>query len=171
APEFGGMPGGQVSIVTRSGTNQFRGTLFDYFRNDVLDANDWFANNLGLRKPPLRQNDFGGVVGGPILKNRTFFFFSYEGLRLRLPQVAIWQVPSLDTRRRAPPAIQALLNAYPIPNGPDLGGGFAEFDASYANPSNLDAVSIRGDHTVSAKITLFGRYNYAPSDSVVRNMS
>src|SRR5205814_9147104 len=47
APEFGGMPGGQVSIVTRSGTNQFRGTLFDYFRNDVLDANDWFANNLG----------------------------------------------------------------------------------------------------------------------------
>src|SRR5580700_4054557 len=61
APEFGRTPGGQISIVTRSGTNQFHGTVFDYFRNDVLDANNWFADNLGLTKPEEKQNDFGGV--------------------------------------------------------------------------------------------------------------
>ncbi len=76
APEFGRTPGGQISIVTRSGTNQLHGTLFDYLRNDVLDANDWFGDHNGLPKPKARQNDFGGVVGGPIIANKTFFFFS-----------------------------------------------------------------------------------------------
>src|SRR4029077_6272480 len=85
APEFGRTPGGQISIVTRSGTNAFHGTLFEYFRNNVLDANDWFSNFNHLPKPEERQNDFGGVFGGPILKDKTFFFFSYEGLRLRQP--------------------------------------------------------------------------------------
>src|SRR5712692_7957815 len=85
APEFGRTPGGQISIVTRSGSNSFHGTLFNYFRNDVLDAKDWFANFNHLPKPAERQNDFGGVFGGPILKDKTFFFFSYEGLRLRQP--------------------------------------------------------------------------------------
>src|SRR5580658_2037382 len=87
-PEFGRTPGGQVSIVTRSGTNDFHGTAFEYFRNDALDANDWFngyTNNPPLPKAEERQNDFGGVFGGPIIKDRTFFFFSYEGLRLRQP--------------------------------------------------------------------------------------
>src|SRR5260370_37588198 len=77
APECGRTPGGQISIVTRSGTNQFHGTGFDYLRNDVLDANDWFANSVGLPKPRERQNDFGGTFSGPILKDHTFFFFSY----------------------------------------------------------------------------------------------
>src|SRR3984957_7959198 len=88
APEFGRTPGGQISIATRPGTNEFRGTLFEYFRNDVLDANDWFngyTNNPPLPKAEERQNDFGGVFGGPIIKDKTFFFFSYEGLRLRQP--------------------------------------------------------------------------------------
>ena len=80
APEFGRTPGGQISIVTRSGTNSFHGTLFEYFRNDVLDANDWFSNFNHLPKPEERQNDFGGVFGGPVIKDKTFFFFSYEGL-------------------------------------------------------------------------------------------
>src|SRR5712692_1079120 len=69
APEFGRTPGGQISIVTRSGTNRFHGTLFDYFRNDVLDANDWFANFNRLPKPRERQNDFGGTLSGPIHKD------------------------------------------------------------------------------------------------------
>jgi len=75
APEFGRTPGGQISIVTRSGENQFHGTAFDYLRNDKFDANDWFANYTGQPKPEERQNDFGGTFGGPILKERTFFFF------------------------------------------------------------------------------------------------
>src|SRR5207244_3682830 len=101
APEFGRMPGGQISILTRSGTNQFHGTVFEYLRNDKLDANDWFANFTGVRKPPERQNDFGGTFSGPILKDKTFFFFSYEGLRLRLPQVALTTVPDLSARQSA----------------------------------------------------------------------
>src|SRR5262249_13406188 len=83
APEFGRTPGGQVSIVTRSGTNAFHGSLFEYFRNDKLDANDWFGNFNHLSKPAERQNVFGGAFGGPVFKDKTFFFFSYEGLRLR----------------------------------------------------------------------------------------
>ena len=75
APEFGRTPGGQISIVTRSGTNDLHGTLFEYFRNSVLDARDWFVNYNHLPKPAERQNDFGGVFGGPIIKDKTFFFF------------------------------------------------------------------------------------------------
>jgi hypothetical protein len=81
APEFGRTSGGQVSIVTKSGTNQFHGTAYDYPRNDIFDARNYF-DVQPLPKPPLRQNDFGGTLGGPIIKDKTFFFFSYEGLRL-----------------------------------------------------------------------------------------
>jgi len=165
AAEFGRTPGAQVSIVTRSGTNQFHGTLFDYFRNDALDANDWFANSQALNKPALRQNDFGGVIGGPIVKNRSFLFFSYEGLRLRQPQVAITVVPTLSARQLAPPQIKPLLDAFPLPTGRELGDGFAEASASYSNPTNLNSTGIRVDHKLTSTLTLFGRYNYAPSET------
>jgi hypothetical protein len=74
APEFGRTPGAQVSVVTKSGTNAFHGTAFEYLRNHVFDANDWFADNKGLKEPALRQNDFGGVLGGPVIKDKLFFF-------------------------------------------------------------------------------------------------
>lgn len=168
AAEFGRMPGAQVSTITRSGTNQLHGTLFEYFRNDALDANDWFANSRGLGKPPLRQNDFGGVLGGPVVRDRTFFFFSSEGLRVRQPQVGVTAVPTLSARNNAPVQIQPFLKAFPLPNGRDLGEGQAEFAASYSNPSTLDATSIRVDHAFTKRLTMFGRYNYAPSESTQR---
>jgi hypothetical protein len=166
APEFGRTPGGQISIVTRSGTNQFHGSLFDYLRNDVLDANDWFADSAGLRKPEERQNDFGGTFSGPILRDRTFFFFSYEGLRLRLPQVALTTVPDVAARQNAVPAMQPYLNAFPMPNGPEDPAfpGAAQFNASFSNKATLDAYSIRIDHRLGNKLNLFGRYNYSPSE-------
>jgi hypothetical protein len=108
APEFGRTPGAQVSVVTKSGTNTLHGTAFEYLRNDVLDANDWFADNKGLKKPALRQNDFGVVLGGPILRDKLFFFGSYEGLRVRQPQIANTYVPTLATRQDAAPAVQAV---------------------------------------------------------------
>src|SRR6266481_6101349 len=120
APEFGRTPGGQISIATRSGTNAFHGTLFEYFRNDVLDARDWFVNFNGLPKPQERQNDFGGVFGGPILKDKTFFFFSYEGLRLRQPSTQQTAVPDNASRQAAPTTMRPYLNAFPVPNGAAL---------------------------------------------------
>ena len=181
APEFGRTPGAQISILTRSGTNQFHGAAFDYFRNDVLDANNWFADQASLPKPEERQNDFGGTLSGPIIKDRTFFFFSYEGLRLRLPQTAIDTVPDAASRQNAVPAMQPYLNAFPSPNGPEVlvpcspatdpscppsglePTGAAQFNASYSNAATLDAYSLRIDHKLTDKWTLFGRYNYSPS--------
>ncbi|HXJ85187.1 MAG TPA: TonB-dependent receptor, partial [Candidatus Binatia bacterium] len=169
APDSGLTAGGQISIVTRSGTNQFHGSLFDYFRNTVLDANNWFNgvnvfNPTPLPKAPEQQNDFGGTIDGPIRKDRTFFFFSYEGLRLRLPQTALTEVPDLQARQDAIPAVQQFLNAYPYdPNQPDLGNGVAQFNATFSDPSSLDAYSLRIDHRLTDKLNLFGRYNYSPS--------
>ena len=183
APEFGRTPGAQVSMVTRSGTNDFHGAVFDYFRNDVLDAADWFVNaNPVLSKPPLRQNDFGGVLGGPLLfprfgeggpgffsgKDRVFFFFSYEGLRLRQPLVGTADVPSLAARQIAAPSIQPFLNLYPRPNGAQRPNGLALVTGSFSNPTSLDATSIRIDATGSSKLTFFGRYNNSPSETIVR---
>ena len=170
APEYGRTPGGQIQLVTRSGTNQLHGTVFDYFRNDALDANDWFANHNSLPKPKERQNDFGGVLGGPIWRERTFFFLSYEGLRLLQPVAATTVVPSLAVRQQAIPAIQPFLNAFPKPNGPTMANGFASFSASYSNPSNLDAGSARIDHNINEKLHLFGRYNRAPSNVATRGL-
>jgi hypothetical protein len=163
APEYGRAPGGQISIVTRSGANAFHGTAFEYFRNDVLDANDWFVNYNHLAKPAERQNDFGGVFGGPIFKDKSFFFFSYEGLRLRQPATQQTVVPDNASRQQAPAAMQPFLKAYSVQNGPELGAGLAQFNASYSNPSSLNAYSIRVDQVVGSKISLFGRYNYSPS--------
>jgi hypothetical protein len=186
APEFGRTPGAQVQIVTRPGTNEFRGKLFEYFRNDALDANDWFNNALGRPKTALRQNDFGFVLGGPVLlprfgeggrqpgyngRNRTLFFFSYEGLRLRVPQPVVQSiVPSIATRQAAVPQMRPFLNAYPIPNGQVFANGFAQFNASVSDPSTMDATSIRVDHTFNDGLTVFGRYNYAPSGTTQRGI-
>src|SRR5712692_3566887 len=195
APEFGRTPGGQISIVTRSGTNQFHGTAFDYLRNNFLDANDWFngfTNNPPLPKAQERQNDFGGTFSGPIVKGKTFLFFSYEGLRLRLPQTALTFVPdasftpggTTNSRQNALPALQPYLNAFPLPNPtspeilcdpnanpfcPPSGiSGSAAFNASYSNPATLNAYSLRVDHKFNDRLNLFGRYNYSPSELTQR---
>jgi len=171
APEFGRTPGAQVSVVTKSGTNTLHGTAFEYLRNDVLDANDWFADNKGLKKPALRQNDFGVVLGGPILRNKLFFFGSYEGLRVRQPQIANTYVPTLATRQSAAPAVQPLLNAFPLPTGgacPTCPAGTAAFAAGYSDPASLDSYSGKFDYALSRRVTLFGRYSDAPSGTVQR---
>lgn len=165
APEFGRTPGGQISIVTRSGTNQLHGTLFDYLRNEALDSNNWFADSVGLAKPRERQNDFGGTLSGPLLRDRTFFFFSYEGLRLRLPQSSLTTVPSLAARQAATADMQPYLDAFPQPNGSeDPATGIAQFNASYSDPATLDAYSLRIDHRWNERWSLFGRYNDSPSE-------
>lgn len=172
APEYGHTPGGQAIIETRSGTNDFHGDVFDYFRNTVLDANDWFSNQLRLGRTPEHQNDFGGVVGGPIIGDKTFFFFSYEGLRLLQPQTHERNVPSLSARSSAVPGAAPYIDAFPQPNGPVTSNpNIAMFTAAYDNRISSDATSIRVDHRFNGKWLLFGRFNYAPSQLITRNTS
>jgi hypothetical protein len=167
SPEFGRQPGGQVLLTTRSGTNDWHGGAFEYFRNDVMDANDWFANNAGLNRAEERHNDFGGYLGGPIWKGRTFFFFSYEGARLRLPTTIVTPVPSLSSRQGAPAALAPYLDAYSLPNGPISPDGFtAQYAGNFSNSGTLNATSLRIDHFFSSHFSIFGRYNYAPSQTV-----
>ena len=171
APEFGHTPGGQVSIVTRSGTNDFHGAAFEYFRNDVLDANDWFANRAGKAREAERQNDFGGVLGGRIFRDKTFFFLSYEGLRLRQPQTQVVEVPTVGLRNSAVPAAAPVLKAFPLPDDPNAAGDTAPFTGSYSNPISMDAGSFRIDHYFSNSLGLFGRFNWAPSLALTRENS
>lgn len=168
APEYGRQPGAQVAIVTRSGTNRLHGSAFNYLRNDKLDANSWFGNRNGLNRPPLRQNDFGFTVGGPVLKNRTFFFASYEGLRLIQPVISVpSRVPSLAARAAASGVVKSLLEAYPLPVAAPLSDAPLEtpYVTSFSNPSRLNATSVRVDHAFSQRLNVFGRYNEAPSEN------
>jgi hypothetical protein len=145
---------------------------FDYLRNDIFDARNYF-DAPPLPKPPLRQNDFGGTVGGPVLKDKTFFFASYEGLRLRLPQTASDVFLTASARAAVAPAYQSVVNALPLPdpNAPLVDPTcnnvtnpcLANLTVAYSNPSSLNATSIRVDHKLNGKITLFARYNHASS--------
>jgi hypothetical protein len=190
AAEFGRQPGGQIQLVTRSGGNQFHGTAFEYVRNEAFDANDWFANSSGLKRAPLRQQQFGGTFTGPMMlprfgeggktylsgRNKSFFFFSYEGLRLLLPVVGTFHIASLRLRELAPASMKPFVNMFPLPTGPEtlsngVPSGLAPFVGSYSSPSSLDATSIRVDHTFNGSLTVFGRYNHAPSKNLTRLLS
>jgi Carboxypeptidase regulatory-like domain/TonB-dependent Receptor Plug Domain len=168
APEYGRTPGGQISITTRSGTNAFHGNLFDFVRNEALDANDWLANQHHLRRSALRQNDFGGVLGGPIRKDKAFFFISYEGLQLRQPTISESDVPSVAARQSAPASMQPFFNAYPLPNGTDEGNGLAPAIYAFSDPLSLETLSIRVDQHFGEALAIFGRYNNSVSDQKLR---
>jgi hypothetical protein len=170
APEYGRAPGGQVVLATRSGTNDFHGGVFDYFRNTAMDANNWFANQAGNPRAAEHHNDFGGFLGGPLWKDRTFFFFSYEGARLDLPQTNSIQVPSMYARQTAPASLAPFLDAYPIPTDTSITPGvyIAPFTGTFSNRSSLDATSIRVDHTLNSRFQIFGRFSDAPSDIAER---
>ena len=162
--EYGRTTGAQLSIVTRSGTNKFHGTAFDYLRNEVFDANTWFNNNAGLARAAEKQNDFGGVFGGPILRDKIFAFGSYEGLRVRIPESREETVPTAFARSQASATVAPLLNAYPLPTeaGEDPYTGL--FRTTFSNPSTLNATSVRVDFSPIAKLNLFVRGDYAPSN-------
>jgi outer membrane receptor protein involved in Fe transport len=164
--EYGRTPGAQLSIVTRSGSNSFHGTAFEYLRNEVFDANTWFNNNEGLAREAEKQNDFGGVIGGPILRDKLFFFFSYEGLRLRVPESKINIVPTTFARNQATAVVQPLLASYPLPSpGQDSASAYTgQFFATFSNPSTLNASSLRLDYSPTPKLNVFIRGDYAPSN-------
>lgn len=177
AAEFGRSPGGQFSMATRSGTGQLHGSAYEYLRNNYFDSNNWFNDHYGLPTPALRQSDFGGTFGGPVLlpklydgRDRTFFFVSYEGLRLTQPIAATIQyVPDTFMRQQAIPAMQPILNAFPVPNGIDYGisssPNLAQFIQSFSLPSTINSTSVRVDHSINPKLTLFFRVGDTPSST------
>ena len=197
--EYGRNPGGQFAFTTKSGTNQWHGTAYDYLRNDYFDANDWFndyfrAVNPTLTKPATRQNDFGGTLGGPIRipglyngKDKTFFFVSYEGLRLTQPRPASTNyVPDATLRANTPAPLNQVLNAFPVPNGPEVlvpcdpatdptcppsgqkQDGLAQYTESWSDPSSLNSTSVRFDHVVNDKLRFFFRFADTSSNSTAR---
>ena len=179
--EYGRNPGGQFSFETKSGANQWHGTAYDYLRNGFFDAQDWFNDYFGTPEQALRQNDFGGTFGGPVEvpglyhgKDKTFFFVSYEGLRLTAPQAATANfVPDLALRAAAPAPLNQALNAFPLPspNAPDFGDGITEYIGSWSNPSSLDSTSVRFDHVVNDKLKLFFRFSDTSSSTASRGIS
>ena len=153
--EYGTGTGGQVSIVTKSGGNQFHGALFEYLRNDALDSRNFFDRST---KSPLRLNQFGGSIGGPIVKDKLFFFASYEALRQSAGMNFVQTTPSAAARARAVPAIQPLLPAFPIGIGPTAD---PDFDVAFLNGSakvDENAGGIRFDYHINNKYTMYLRY-------------
>ena len=82
-PEYGGTLNGVINLSSKSGTNEFHGAAYEYFRNKVLNASTFFSNKAGLSRPAYSQNQFGATMGGPVIKNKTFVFLAFEGNRIR----------------------------------------------------------------------------------------
>jgi hypothetical protein len=154
--ESGSGAGGQINIVSKSGSNEFHGSVFEFFRNDKMDA----RNPFDTSRQPFRLNQFGGNLGGPIVKNRTFFFGNYEGLRQRVSQTFRNDVPSAAFRARATdPNVQKIVNSYPV--GTERSTN-ADIDRALGNASQQwreDAGTLRVDHRFNDNNTMFVRYN------------
>ncbi|MGH9630897.1 MAG: carboxypeptidase-like regulatory domain-containing protein, partial [Bryobacteraceae bacterium] len=163
-----------VSIITKSGTNQFHGSLFEFNRNKALSANAYFSNANDVERPPFNRNEFGGTLGGPVIKNKTFFFGSYEGLRQRqsstaafsygtaamrqgdfsgLPQISdpLTGQPFPNNRipaNRLDPRSQKLLEFVPLPNsaGSGVAGTGVNFFETVPNIIDVNRYTARGDH-------------------------
>ena len=205
---FGRQAGGQIATTTRSGSNAFHGTIYDYWRHEKFAARDFFTNASRTFIPTqrLRQHNFGAFVSGPVIlpgfgegtpllwkgKDRTFFYFNYEGLRLTQPKAAsVLLVPSTQLRNLATlnPTVRTILNAYPLPtdetaagcptrllNGgnstittPDLPTG-TPVSTCYLNATSnrttMDAFRFKIDHNINDKNTLAFRFNRSPMSVV-----
>ena len=160
--EFGTGTGGQVNVVTKSGTNRPRGSIFEYYRNDALDAPNFFDTAAGLAKSELSQHQFGGSIGGPILKDRAFFFGSYEGYQLKAGINFVEGVPSDAAWARAVPAIAALRPGFLAPNAVILPGASSNPDFDIAQLQSLqdvkeNAFSGRVDFRMGSRWSAYGR--------------
>lgn len=166
--EHGRASGGVFNIATRSGTNQFRGSLFEYHRDDALDTRNFFD----VAKPPFTRNQYGGSIGGPAINDRLFFFGAFEGLRERLGLTVVEPVPSLAARRGAflpagasiNPAVLPYLALMPQPTVDNPNGESAIFQGLFRQPSNLDTYNVRLDYLMSRQDSMFVRYTQNDSD-------
>lgn len=155
--ETGRASAAAVNIISKSGTNQFHGTLFHFLRNEKLDARNFFLTNQP--RPPLRHNQSGGNVGGPVKRDRIFFFGGYEGLRLRRSQVITGNVPTLFLKETAPQVYRTALNAYPTDYTPTANPNVGLHRRNDRYTDDEDTFTGRGD-VLWKKHASFFRYNY-----------
>ena len=161
--EFGKHPGGQVIIVTQSGSNDWHGSLYEFVRNNALDAANYFDQPGG--PPPFQRNQFGASSGGAIRKDKTFVFGNYEGFRQDLNQTSVAFVPGLAARAAATASVQPLLNLWPTPapGTPELDVPGEKFGISKVFSSPLQTIredfgTVRLDHTFSSADSLSATY-------------
>jgi len=158
--EYGDASGAQIAVASASGSNYFHGSLFEYLRNGFFDARSPFDITPGSQ--PFRLNQFGASVGGPIQKNQTFFFFSYEGVRQQLDQTQIGFVPTAAFRTQTlalSPVLAPIINAFPLGNGSTTSSGVAQYTGTGYLIQNEDAAILRIDHHFSDSTTAFLRFN------------
>src|SRR5260370_8577695 len=157
--EFGRGTGGQVNIVSKSGTNQFHGSAFEYLRNGVLDAADFFTNKQRGKKNPLHRNQYGATLGGPILKDRMFFFLSYEGFRQVAPTVSTTRVPT-DAQRASvtDPISKSLLPFWPTANTTPAAGSTINYIANVGATTFDETRRAKVDYKLSEKDHLTARW-------------
>jgi hypothetical protein len=157
--EFGGVGGGQADVVSKSGTDSFHGSVFEFFRNDKLNSRSPFDPST---VPPFHLNQFGGSLGGAIVKNRTFFFIDYEGLRQTLGQTLIGFVPSPAYRAQvlqASPQLLPILNAYPLGQAPTSNPNVFSWTGAGRQVQNEDFGLVRIDHRFTQSTTAYARFN------------
>src|SRR5205807_2297828 len=164
SPEYGRSNGGTVMVIGKSGGNELHGILFEFFRNEDLNARNYFAQPGP--KSEFRRNQYGLTVGGPIRRNKTFFFVDWQGTRLRTAVTRFSTVPTIAQRQNVlstitaslvDPIGQQVLQHYPAPN---LSGTANNFVRTGVEPDNQDQLDTRLDHHFNAKQSLFGRYSH-----------
>ena len=177
--EFGGKSGGVINVITKSGSNKFHGSVFEFVRNDIFDAKNFFVSPASP-KPPFRQNQFGASLGGPIQKDKSFFFADYEGKRIRQSQTQLFHVPTAleragnftgsgitvinpstgtpfanDTIPAIDPVAAAILAKIPMPT-PGLTGS-NNLSLTALSATDVNQYNARIDHTFSANDSIFVR--------------
>lgn len=166
--EYGKRPGGQVIIVTQSGSNQLHGSAYEFLRNNALDSANFFDQGSA---PPFQRNQFGGSLGGPIRTDKTFLFGNYEGLRQHLHQTSVAFVPDNTSRANAAPAVQPLLNLWPQSSIEACHAqpptcGIAQFFSSPLQTIREDFGTARVDHIFSSRDSLAGVYTIDDGDDL-----
>ena len=167
--EFGRNSGGQINVLTKSGANSVDGSAYEYHRNDALDARNYFDT---AEQPDFHRNQFGATIGGPIARDRTFFFLGYEALIERLGKTVSTVVPDDNARQgilpggtvTINPAVAPYLNEYPRANGPLLGQGLAAYTFPFNQSIDEHFAQGRVDHNLGAGNQLFGRYTFDDTD-------
>ena len=163
--EFGRLPGASVELTSRSGTNDLHGTSSYRIRNELFSANDWFGNQGGFGRMPLRLQDFSQTFGGPLRRNRSFFFLSFERDALLQPFVWTQPVPNASARLIAGDWALPALDLFPPPTSGPATGYVSEALERNTRPAGLYAGAARFDQALGSRVSIFGRYSDAPSQN------